>query len=181
MTMPVAGLRQCVFWEIKLMSQADNNARSVVEEIKASAKDVASNAKGAAEEVLDSAKNTAHKAASAAQDVAADVKDAAQDAYRSTRRTASEAIDEAGRNLRDAESEYNRQLIDDLATRAQDLAERSINFWADNSHKARRQFQTAADATTRYVSEQPGRSMLIAAATGAAIATAFMLGRSRRK
>lgn len=163
------------------MSQADNNAKAVVEEIKASAKDVANNAKDAAEDVMNSAKSTAQKAANAAQDVAGDVKEAVQDTYRSTRRTASEAIDEAGRNLRDAESEYNRQLIDDLATRAQDLAERSINFWADNSHKARRQFQTATDATTRYVSEQPGRAVLIAAATGAAIATIFMLGRDRRK
>lgn len=163
------------------MSQSENNAKATAEDVKASAKEVAANAKDAAEDVMDSAKSTARKAASAVQDVATDVEDAVKDTYHSTRRTASEAIDEAGRNLRDAESEYNRQLIDDLATRAQDLAERSINFWADNSHKARRQFQTAADATTRYVSEQPGRSILIAAATGAAIATAFMLGRSRRK
>lgn len=163
------------------MSQSENNAKATAEDVKASAKEVAANAKDAAEDVMDSAKSTARKAASAVQDVATDVKDAVKDTYHNTRRTASEAIDEAGRNLRDAESEYNRQLIDDLATRAQDLAERSINFWADNSHKARRQFQTAADATTRYVSEQPGRSILIAAATGAAIATAFMLGRSRRK
>nr|WP_054074925.1 MULTISPECIES: hypothetical protein [Comamonas] len=115
-----------------------------------------------------------------AQDVAEDVANKVHDAARRARRTASEAIDSTGRHMRNIDDSEN-PLIDNLANRAQDLAERSINFWADSSHRARRQFNTAADATTKYVSEQPGRSVLIAAATGAALATAFFLGRSRRK
>lgn len=162
------------------MNQHEKDAKAVVEDIKSTAKDVADRTKDAAQDAMDSAKSTAKKAVDTAQDVAEDVADSVKETYRSTRRTASEAIDQAGRHLRDAEGEYNRQLIDDLATRAQDLAERSINFWADSSHRARRQIQTASDATTRYVSEQPGRSVLIAAAAGAAVATAFFLG-SRKK
>lgn len=164
------------------MSQHEKEAKEVVENIKNSAKDVADHAQEAAEDVLDTAKHAAKKAAHAAKDAGEEIQDIVSDTYQRVRRTASEAIDETGRHLRDAENEYNRQLIDDLARRAQDLAERSINFWADSSHRARRQFQTAADATTRYVTEQPGRSVLIAAATGAALATAFFLGsRSRKK
>jgi ElaB/YqjD/DUF883 family membrane-anchored ribosome-binding protein len=157
------------------MSQHEKEAKEVVENIKNSAKNVADHAHDAAGNVLEAAKH-------AVQEASEDLQESAQDGVHAIRRTASEAIDEAGRHLRDAENEYNRQLIDDLARRAQDLAERSINFWADSSHRARRQFQTAADATTRYVSEQPGRSILIAAAAGAAIATAFFMGsRSRKK
>lgn len=153
------------------MSQHEKEIKEVVENIKNSAKNVAEHAHDATGNVLESAKHAVH-----------DASEEIQENVQEGRRTASEAIDEAGRHLRDAENEYNRQLIDDLARRAQDLAERSINFWADSSHRARRQFQTAADATTRYVSEQPGRSILIAAAAGAAIATAFFMGsRSRKK
>lgn len=157
------------------MSQHEKETKEVVENIKNSAKNVADHAHDATGNVLEAAKH-------AVNDASGEIQDSVQDEAHAVRRTASEAIDEAGRHLRDAENEYNRQLIDDLARRAQDLAERSINFWADSSHRARRQFQTAADATTRYVSEQPGRSILIAAAAGAAIATAFFMGtRSRRK
>ena len=157
------------------MSQHEKETKEVVENIKNSAKNVADHAHDATGNVLEAVKH-------AVNDASDEIQDSVQDEAHAVRRTASEAIDEAGRHLRDAENEYNRQLIDDLARRAQDLAERSINFWADSSHRARRQFQTAADATTRYVSEQPGRSILIAAAAGAAIATAFFMGtRSRRK
>jgi ElaB/YqjD/DUF883 family membrane-anchored ribosome-binding protein len=153
------------------MNQHEKETKEVVENIKNPAKNVADHAHDATGNVLETTKHTVHEAS---EDI--------QEGAHAVRRTASEAIDEAGRHLRDAENEYNRQLIDDLARRAQDLAERSINFWADSSHRARQQFQTAADATTRYVSEQPGRSILIAAAAGAAIATAFFMGsRSRKK
>ena len=171
------------------MNQQDKNASTAVEDIK-------TDVKNAAADVADTAKHAAHKAADIAGDafesargsarkVAETVKDAADDVADtvrySARRTASEAIDQSGRHMRSADEEADSLFIDNLANRAQDLAERSIDFWADNTYRARRQFQATAEATTRYVSEQPGRSVLIAAATGAALATAFFLGRSRRK
>ena len=168
------------------------NAGTAVEDIKSDVKnaaaDVADTAKNAARKVADVAEDAVDSARSSAKKVAETVKDAAEDAAgtvketaRSARRTASEAIDETGRHIRHADDESDSLFIDNLANRAQDLAERSIDFWADNTYRARRQFQATADATTRYVSEQPGRSVLIAAATGAALATAFFLGRSRKK
>ena len=67
--------------------------------------------------------------------------------------------------------------IDDIAAKAQDLASRGIAYCANTSDRARRQLRQAADTTTRYVSEKPGTSLLIAAAAGAAFATAVMLAR----
>ncbi|MEX8191523.1 hypothetical protein [Comamonas guangdongensis] len=157
------------------MNQHDKDTQAVAED---AARDMAEQAKDATASAVQSAK---HSAAESFKEATAGAEETVEPTYRRTRRTASEAIDETGRHLRSADDEADSVLIDNLANRAQDLAERSINFWADSSHRARRQFQSTADATTRYVSEQPGRSMLIAAATGAAIATAFFLGRSRRK
>ena len=174
------------------MSQQDKNASAAVDQVKNDVKnaaaDAADTAKHAAhkaadiaEDALDSAKGSAKKVADTVKDAAEDVADTVKQGSRSARRMASEAIDETGRHMRYAEDEADSQFIDNIANRAQDLAERSIDFWADSTYRARRQFQQTADATTRYVSEQPGRSVLIAAATGAALATAFFLGRSRRK
>ena len=174
------------------MSQQDKNTSAAVEQIKSDVKnaaaDVADTAKSAAhkaadiaENAFDSAKGSAHKLADTVKDAAEDVADSVKQGSRNARRTASEAIDESGRHMRYAGDEDDSMFIDNIANRAQDLAERSIDFWADSTYRARRQFQATADATTRYVSEQPGRSVLIAAATGAALATAFFLGRSRKK
>lgn len=161
------------------MSQAAKDVKDTVQDLKNTAKDLAGDAKTAVDDVVSSAKSTAHKVADTTEDLADDIADKAKETVRSVRRTASEAIDSTGRHLRSADEQVN-PLIDNLADRAQDLAERSINFWADSSHRARRQIHTATDATTKYVSEQPGKSVLIAAATGAALAAAFFLGRSRK-
>ncbi len=62
----------------------------------------------------------------------------------------------------------------------QDLASRGIAYCADTSDRARRQLNQAADATARYVAEQPGKSLAIAAAAGAFVATLCMLARRPR-
>jgi cell division septum initiation protein DivIVA len=106
-----------------------------------SAQNVAHKVADAAEDAVDSGKQAAQKMVNEAQDVAEDVADKVHDAARRARRTASEAIDSTGRHMRNIDDSEN-PLIDNLANRAQDLAERSINFWADSSHRARRQFNT---------------------------------------
>lgn len=121
-----------------------------------------------------------NKAADTAKEVAEDVANTAKEAINTTRRTAANAVDKAEEGIEAVERELN-PFIDDLAARAQDLATRSINFCADSSDRARRQLQTATEATTRYVIEQPGRSILLAAATGAAVATAFFMSSRSRK
>ena len=73
-----------------------------------------------------------------------------------------------------------RNLANNVLQSAQDLAARSIDFCADTGARARRQVQHAADATTRYVVQQPGKSVAIAAAAGAVVAAA-LLALSRRR
>ena len=71
--------------------------------------------------------------------------------------------------------------IQDLASRAQDIAARSIGYCAETSDRARRQLRHASEATSRYVAEQPGKSVAIAVASGAALgALALWLSRRNR-
>jgi ElaB/YqjD/DUF883 family membrane-anchored ribosome-binding protein len=104
----------------------------------------------------------------------------AQNAVQTTREVANESLDKAEAGVRELRREAS-PVIDDLASRAQDLATRSIDFCADTGARARRQVQQAADATTRYVVQQPGKSMAIAAAAGAALTAAVVLMSRRRK
>ncbi|WP_375576079.1 hypothetical protein [Paracidovorax oryzae] len=125
------------------------------------------------------AQKLAEKAADTAHDVAEDMLDNAQDAVRTTRNAANKTLDKAERKVRELQSDVD-PLIDDLAARAQDLASRGIAYCADTGERARRQLNQAADATARYVSEQPGKSLAIAAAAGAFVATLCMLARRPR-
>ena len=98
-----------------------------------------------------------------------------------TPRAANKALDSAEDKLDEWEDQLNtNSRIDDLAARAQDLANRGINYVADTSQRARRQLNTATDATCQYVQEQPGKSLVIAAAAGAAAALLVMLARGGR-
>lgn len=120
----------------------------------------------------------AQKAADTAHQVAASMLGTASDAVQSTRRMANHSLDRAESGVQRLHEGVD-PLIDDLATKAQDLASRSIAYCAETSERARRQFHQAADATNRYVAEQPAKSLLIAAAAGAAFATLVMLARRR--
>lgn len=103
----------------------------------------------------------------------------AQDAVQSTRDAADHSLDKAQQSVQALRRQAD-PAIDDLAARAQDLAVRSIDYCAETSARARRQIQHAADVTGKYVAEQPGKSMVIAAASGAAVATLFLWMTRRR-
>jgi ElaB/YqjD/DUF883 family membrane-anchored ribosome-binding protein len=81
-----------------------------------------------------------------------------------TKELASQAIDKV-RNLRFG---------------ARDLASRSASGMSDATTAAQRQLGQYAQATGRYVTEQPVKSALIAAAVGAAVA-ALVLAMRRNK
>jgi ElaB/YqjD/DUF883 family membrane-anchored ribosome-binding protein len=119
------------------------------------------------------------KAADTARNLADDVLQSAQDAVQSTRTAANNSLEKVEEGVRTLRSQTD-PIIDDLAARAQDLAARSIDYCAESSARARRQMQHAADATTKYVAEQPGKSLVIAAASGAALAS-LVLWMSRRR
>lgn len=120
------------------------------------------------------------KAADTARHLAQDTLEGAGNAVQATRAFANESLDQAESRVRHLRREIDPG-IDELAARAQDLATRGINYCADTTARARRQLGQAAEATSRYVAEQPGKSLLIAAAAGAALATAVVYASRARR
>ena len=119
------------------------------------------------------------KVATGARTLASDVLQSAEDAVQSTRNAANTTLERAEEGVRTLRSRTD-PAIDELAAKAQELAARSIDYCAETSARARRQMHEAAEATTKYVAEQPAKSMVIAAASGAALATVvFWLSRRR--
>lgn len=118
---------------------------------------------------------TTKKALETAHQAADDILDGASDTVQSARDMANHSLDKADSRIHHLRQDMDPR-IDDIAAKAQDLASRGIAYCANTSDRARRQLRQAAD-TTRYVSEKPGTSLLIAAAAGAAFATAVMLAR----
>ncbi|MCS4295231.1 MAG: hypothetical protein RR749_00570 [Comamonas sp.] len=113
------------------------------------------------------------------EETANDVLEGADKAVSQTRRAVKSAAQKAERAIDEYGHEKNHS-IDHLASRAQDWAERSIGVAADSSHRAREQFYRAQERATEYVSDQPGKSMAIAMAAGAALATLVIMATRRR-
>ena len=86
-----------------------------------------------------------------------------------TREYASETLDHAESKVRDLRSSIE-SAIDLFAAKNQKLARQGLDMAVDAKERAQKQFNRATDATTHYVSEQPLRSVLIAAAVGAGVA-----------
>jgi ElaB/YqjD/DUF883 family membrane-anchored ribosome-binding protein len=68
----------------------------------------------------------------------------------------------------------------DVRSGMQDIASRSMDVMGDTASAAQQRLGRYAGATTRYVSEEPIKAALIAAAVGAVVAAAVLLMRSRR-
>ena len=113
------------------------------------------------------------------KDTANDVLDGAEKAVDNTRRAVKSAANKAERAV-DEYGHEKSQSIDQIASRAQDWAERGICMAADSSHRAREQFYRAQERANEYVADQPGKSMAIAMAAGAALATLVIMATRRR-
>lgn len=85
-----------------------------------------------------------------------------------TRQLANQAIERAGDSVRD------------LRYGVKDLASKSATSVSEATAAAQRQLGQYAQATGRYVSEQPVKSALIAAAVGAAVAALVLAWRRNR-
>jgi len=70
--------------------------------------------------------------------------------------------------------------VRDLRYSVQELASRSMGAVSDTASAAQERIGRYAGATGRYVTEQPVKAALIAAAIGAAVAAIVMVARSRR-
>ena len=72
------------------------------------------------------------------------------------------------------------ERVKDLRYGVQDLASKGISAVGEGASVAQQRIGRYASTTGRYVSEQPVKSALIAAAIGAAVAAIVMVARSRR-
>ena len=112
---------------------------------------------------------TSNSAAQTARNTRDDALQATVQATELTRSYAKEALDQAEGKIRELRGNVD-PMVDKLADTAQKLARQSMDMATEAKHKAEESVARYAGMTTKYVSEQPMRSVLIAAAVGAAIA-----------
>jgi ElaB/YqjD/DUF883 family membrane-anchored ribosome-binding protein len=93
---------------------------------------------------------------------------------------ANDALDKADSKARDLRGSVD-PVVDMLTAKAQKLARQSLDIAAEAKERAQQSLTRATDATSRYVSEQPVRAVLIAAAVGAAVALLVSTSRERNR
>ena len=108
-----------------------------------------------------------------------DLRDGAGRAMDSTRSYANDALEQAEGKVRELRGSVD-PMVEMLASKAQKLARQSLDMAAEAKDRAQQSLTRAADVTTRYVSEQPMRSVLIAAAVGATVAIMISMTRNKR-
>ena len=84
--------------------------------------------------------------------------------------SAEQAVDSTAAKAGEALHNRIDPMVDMMAVTAQKLAKQSMNMASDAKDYAQHAMNRASKASTQYVSEQPVRSVLIAAAVGAAVA-----------
>lgn len=98
-----------------------------------------------------------------------DALNTAESAFDSTRQLASQVMDRASDKVRD------------LRFGARDLASKGLSAATDATAAAQKQLSRYADATGRYVSQQPVKSIVIGVAAGAVIAALVLAARRRNR
>lgn len=105
----------------------------------------------------------------------------ADNAIRSTQRVANEAIDGLASSAQDLRNDV-APLINRAGEQASALAQRGVNAVRESSQQIREKALRVSDSTVMYIKDEPLKSMLIAAATGAALmALVGMLSRSNNR
>jgi ElaB/YqjD/DUF883 family membrane-anchored ribosome-binding protein len=107
------------------------------------------------------------------------LEDQADSALKSGQRTMHEAVD----SLSDTAQDFKDQaapVLNRVAAKAEELARRSADVMRDRSEAIRERALRSSDATIGYIKDEPLKSILIAAAAGAALmALVTLLGRNR--
>ena len=124
--------------------------------------------------------NTTQGAGSSMQKTADGVMGSAGRALDTTRDHANNAIDRAESKLRELRGNVD-PAVEFLAEKAQKMARQSLDMATEAKERAEKSLKYAADATTRYVSEQPMRSMLVAVTVGVAVALLISSSRGRNR
>ena len=89
-------------------------------------------------------------------------------AIRATQRVANGALDNLAKSVEGLRQEA-APLLDRANEQAHALAQRGMDAVRDGTHQVRERALRASDATTAYIQHDPLKSVLIAAAAGAAL------------
>ncbi|MHB1198681.1 MAG: glycine zipper domain-containing protein [Polaromonas sp.] len=104
----------------------------------------------------------------------------AGNAVDSTRGYANDALDKAESRVRELRGSVD-PVVDMLTSKAQKLARHSLDLASEAKYQAEQSLRRATRVTTRYVADQPLRSVLIAAAVGAVVALLISSSRHRNR
>lgn len=105
--------------------------------------------------------------------------DSTNGAIRSTQNVANAAFDRLSDKVESVRDQA-APVIDRLSSQAEAVARRGVEAVRDTSAQLREKALKVSDSTVEYIKEEPLRSMLMAAATGATLmALIALLGRSR--
>ena len=114
-----------------------------------------------------------------ATNVGDDAASAADNALKSTQRATDQAFDALSNKVDDLRSQAG-PMINRMSAKAEDAAKRGMEVMRDTTQQLREKAQIAGDSTVAYVKDEPVKSMLIAAATGALLmGLVSLMGRSR--
>ncbi len=123
---------------------------------------------------------TAREALPAMHQASDELLHSAGKAVNSTRAYASDALDKAENQMRELRGSVD-PVVDMLTSKAQKLARHSLDLASEAKYRAEQSLRHASRATTRYVADQPVRSVLIAAVVGAAVALLISSARHRNQ
>lgn len=104
----------------------------------------------------------------------------ADHAIDSSRNYANQALDAADEKIHNLRSSV-QPALDKLSRKAGEYAHQGMDMAAQAKDKARESLSQYSAATTRYVSDKPVQSVLIAAAVGAAVALLISSARNRNR
>ena len=124
--------------------------------------------------------STAAKVRDTALHATSELQNSTERALASTRSHANDALDQAESKVRELRGSVD-PMVDLLASKAQQLARQSLDLAAEAKDRAQQSLTRYANVTSRYVSEQPMRSVLIAAAVGATVALLVAAARKHEK
>lgn len=102
----------------------------------------------------------------------------AEDAVESARGFTNDSLDRAGAAMRDVRANLGSSA-EHLSARARELARKGMSAASHTGERAHKTMNHYANVTGRYVSDQPVKSVLIAAAVGAALAALVIAARNR--
>lgn len=115
----------------------------------------------------------------AASQLSDDLTQGADNAIQSTQRAANSALDQLSNKVHEV-GDQAAPLINRLSAQAEALSHRVVDAVRDGSRRARQQATQAGTSTVNYIKEEPVKSVLIAAAAGAALLAITKLLMDRR-